>query len=285
MDLGLEGFVVLITGASGGIGRALAEEFAAEGARLVLTGHTRFDELARRVETLPWKERALCVRADASKTAEVEAAFRAGVERFGRVDVAVANAGAWPRENLSLHRASEERIRGALEANLMSALFTARAAMASLERTGARKDGHGASICFIGSTAGRFGERHHCEYAVAKAGLYGLVRTLKNEVVEIDPYARVNMVEPGWTVTHMVRPELAEPGVIARVTRTMPLRQLARAVDIARTVVLLSSPTASRHTSGQVLTIAGGMEGRALWETSDVDEAAVRRRVAEPEIP
>ncbi|MCE9596042.1 MAG: SDR family oxidoreductase [Planctomycetes bacterium] len=282
MDLGLEGFVVLITGASGGIGRALAEDFAAEGARLVLTGHTRFDELVRHVEARLWKERALCVRADASRPTEIEAAFAAGTARFGRVDVAVANAGAWPRENLLLHRASEERIRGALEANLLSALFTVRAAMASLERTGARADGHGASICFVGSTAGRFGERHHCEYAVAKAGLYGLVRTLKNEIVELDPYARVNMVEPGWTVTHMVRPELAQPGVIARVTRTMPLRQLARAVDIAKAIVLLSSPTASRHTSGQVLTIAGGMEGRALWEASDIDEAAVRARVDHP---
>lgn len=282
MDLGLRDAVVLITGASGGIGRALADEFAAEGARLVLTGRTRFDELVALVATKPWKERALCVRADAANTAEIDAAFAAGVERFGRVDVAVANAGFWPRENLLLHQASEARIRGALEANLFSAIFTARAFMATLERTGPRADLRGASLCLVGSTAGRFGERHHCEYSVAKAGLHGLLVTLKNELVLVDRYARVNLVEPGWTVTHMVRPELEAPGVIARVTRTMPLRQLARAVDIARSIVLLSSPTASRHTTGQCLTLAGGMEGRTLWEASDVDEAEVRARLREP---
>lgn len=270
---------MLVTGASGGIGRALALEFAAEGARLVLTGRSRFDELVALVAGQPWKDRAVCVLADASKPAEIEAAFAAGVERFGRVDVAVANAGFWPRENLLLHQASEERIRGALDANLLSALFTARAFMATLARTGPRADGHGASVCFVGSTAGRFGERHHCEYAVAKAGLHGLVTTLKNELVLLDPYARVNMVEPGWTVTHRVRPELAQPGMIARVTRTMALRQLARAVDIAKSIVWLSSPRASRHTSGQVLTLAGGMEGRVVWEVGEVDEAAVRARL------
>ncbi|MBI5435131.1 MAG: SDR family oxidoreductase [Planctomycetes bacterium] len=279
MDLGLQDHVVLVTGASGGIGRALALEFAAEGARLVLTGRSRFDELVALVAGQPWKDRAVCVLADASKPAEIEAAFAAGVERFGRVDVAVANAGFWPRENLLLHQASEERIRGALDANLLSALFTARAFMATLARTGPRADGHGASVCFVGSTAGRFGERHHCEYAVAKAGLHGLVTTLKNELVLLDPYARVNMVEPGWTVTHRVRPELAQPGMIARVTRTMALRQLARAVDIAKSIVWLSSPRASRHTSGQVLTLAGGMEGRVVWEVGEVDEAAVRARL------
>jgi 3-oxoacyl-[acyl-carrier protein] reductase len=279
MDLGLDDAVVLITGASGGIGRALADAFAAEGARLVLTGLSRFDELEALSASKPWRDRAVLVRADAAKPAEIEAVFARGVERFGRVDVAVANAGAWPRENLLLHQASEARIRGALEANLLSALFTARAFLATLERTGPRADGRGASLCFVGSTAGRFGERHHCEYAAAKAGLYGLVATLKNEIVLLDRYARVNLVEPGWTVTHLVRPELQTPGVIAKVTRTMALRQLARASDVAKAIVLLSSPLASRHTSGQTLGVSGGMEGRALWEASEVDETEVRARL------
>ncbi len=279
MDLGLEGKVVLITGASGGIGRALADAFAAEDARLVLTAHSRPEELARRVAAASWADRALCLRADASKPSEIDELARRAVAHFGRIDVAIANAGFWPREPELLHRATEERIRHAIDANLMTALFTARAFMAELERVGPRSDGHGASMCFIGSTAGRFGERHHCEYAVAKAGLYGLMRSLKNEIVELDPYARVNLVEPGWTVTEMARPELDRPGVIAKVVRSMPLAQLARAVDIARTVVFLSSPLASRHTTGQVLTIAGGMEGRTLREADDVDEARIRARL------
>jgi 3-oxoacyl-[acyl-carrier protein] reductase len=279
MDLALQDKVVLVTGASGGIGRALAEGFAAEGAQLALTGHTQQAALEQWVGAQPWHERALCVRCDVSRPTEVQAAFDAARERFGRVDVAVANAGRWPREPLLLHQADEERIRATLEANLLGALWTARSFLATLARTGARPDGHGAALCFIGSTAGRFGERHHAEYSVSKAGMYGLVRTLKNEIVQLDPYGRVNMVEPGWTVTHMARAELDQPGTITAVTRSMALRQLGRAVDVARAVLFLCSPAMSRHVSGEVLTVAGGMEGRTLWGEAEVDEGAVRRRL------
>jgi 3-oxoacyl-[acyl-carrier protein] reductase len=281
MDLALSDKVVLITGASGGIGRALAEAFAAEGAQLALTGRGQQAALEAWTAQQPWKERALCLQADVSDPAQMEACFRAAGERFGRVDVTVANAGRWPREALLLHEAGEARIRATLEANLYGSLWTARAFFASLARTRPRPDGHGAALCFIGSTAGRFGERHHAEYAVSKAGLYGLVRSLKNEIVELDPYGRVNMVEPGWTVTHMVRDELREPGAIASVARTMPLRQLARAADIARAVLFLASHAAARHITGEVLTVAGGMEGRALWRDADIDEEAVVRRLGQ----
>lgn len=279
MDLALTDKVVLITGASGGIGRALAEAFAGEGAKLVLQGHKRFDELAKYVATREWRERALCVKADVSSPAEVDEAFATGAAKFGRVDACVANAGVWPREDLLIHEASEERIRAAIDANLFGSLWTARAFFAQLARSGARPDGHGASLVFIGSTAGRFGERGHTEYAVSKAGLYGLVRSLKNELVRLDPYGRVNMVEPGWTVTHLVRKELETPGAIQKVARTMPLRQLARASDIARAVLFLSSPAMARHVSGEVLTVAGGMEGRVQWAPEEIDEAAVKQRL------
>jgi len=279
VDLQLAGKTVAITGASGGIGRALCEAFADEGASLVLQGRAHFEALERYVEQRPWRERALCVRADVAVPAEIERAFASAVERFGRVDVCVANAGVWPREHELLHETSVERIRGAIDSNLFGALWTARAFMATLARGGARPDGHGAALVFIGSTAGRFGERGHAEYAVSKAGLYGLVRSLKNEIVHVDPYARVNMVEPGWTVTHMVRKELEVPGAIANVARTMPLRQLARAVDIARAVLFLASPAAARHITGEALTVAGGMEGRTQWSAEQIDEAAVRRRL------
>jgi len=282
MDLGLHGKSVVITGASGGIGRALMESFADEGASLVVTGRERFDELVRYVGGRAWRERARCVKVDVAVPAEIEAAFDQARAVFGRVDVCVANAGYWPREQRLLFEASHERIRQTLEANLFGALWTARAFFCALSASGPRSDGHGAALCFIGSTAGRFGERGHAEYSVSKAGLYGLVRSLKNEIVALDPYGRVNMVEPGWTVTHMVREELDRPGAIRDVTRTMPLRQLARATDIARAVLFLCSPQAARHVSGEVLTVAGGMEGRTLWQAGEIDEAEVRRRLREP---
>ncbi|MCB9779505.1 MAG: SDR family oxidoreductase [Alphaproteobacteria bacterium] len=281
MNTGLADRVVLITGASGGIGRALARTFADEGALLVLHGHARSDALAAWVAAQDWRDRAVAVTADLRDPDAVSAAFLQGEARFGRVDVAVANAGAYPGRSLPLDRIPTDRIRDTVEVNLLGAAWTARSFMDGLRRHGPRP-GEGASLCFIGSTAGRFGEAGHADYSLAKAGLHGLVRSLKNEVVRIDPLARVNMVEPGWTVTEMARASLEAPGAVAGALRTMPVRQLARAVDIARAVAVLSSPTLSRHTSGEVLTIAGGMEGRVQWDPADIDEDAVRQRAKDP---
>jgi len=281
MDLALADKAVFVTGASGGIGRALAEALAAEGARLLLQGGGRFDELEAWVAAQPWAERARCVRADVREPEQLAAAVEVGVTAFGRLDACVANAGVWPKPALRLDEASVERIRDAVSVNLLGSAWTARAFMGQLARVGPRADGHGAALVLIGSTAGRFGERGHAEYAMAKAGLHGLLATLKNEIVALDPYARVNLVQPGWTVTHLVREELEIPGAIAGVARTMPLRQLARAADIARAVLFLCSPAMARHVTGEVLTVAGGMEGRVVWSADEIDEVAVRRRLAE----
>jgi 3-oxoacyl-[acyl-carrier protein] reductase len=281
MDLQLSDKVVLVTGASGGIGRALAEAFAAEGARLVLHGHDHAEDLEAWRARQPWAERALTATGDVSDPGAMEAVVTAGTERWGRLDVAIANAGIWIPGDVGLATLDTERIRRTMDVNLFGSFWTARAFLAALATAGPRADGHGACLIFIGSTAGRFGEKGHSDYAASKAGLYGLVRTLKNEIVDLDPFGRVNMIEPGWTVTHMARPALEQPGALERVVTTMPLRQLARAADIARTAVVIASPYASRHLTGQVVTVAGGMEGRTLWSPDDVDAAAIRRRIAE----
>lgn len=280
MDLALRDKVVLITGASGGIGRAMAEAFAEEGARLALHGHRQWDELQAWIADRPWREQALPLHADITSAGEVASAFAKVRQRWGRIDVCIANAGIWPPESLPLHELSEERVRSVLSINLLGAVWTARAFLSTLAATGPRNDGQGASLTFTGSTAARFGERGHCDYAASKAALGGLMMSLKNEIVALDPWARVNVIEPGWTVTDMTRRNIHEPGVVERVVQTMPVRQLARAADIARTALYLASPVAARHVSGQTLTVAGGMEGRVLWEESEVDPAEVLARLA-----
>jgi len=280
MDLGLTDRVALITGASGGIGQALAEAFAAEGARLALVAFRQWAALEARVAD-GWPcapERALALPADVSDPAQIEAAMRQAEARFGRVDHCVVNAGIWVPRAERLDAMAPARARATLEVNLFGALWTARAFLQSLVRTGPRAAGEGASLTFIGSTAGRFGERGNVDYAASKAALYGIVRSLKNEIVTIDPGARVNLIEPGWTVTAMARGALTAPDAIPRIARTMALRQLATGADIAHAAVFLASPTAARHVSGEVLTIAGGMEGRLLWEEAEIDAAAIRRR-------
>lgn len=280
MDLQLAGKVVLITGASGGIGRALAEAFAGEGAKLALTGCGKYPELEAWLAESRIAD-AVALRADTTDPRSIGAAFDAARARFGRVDVAIANAGRWTPEFALLHQASPERIRENLETNLFGTIWTARAFFTSLVATGARGDGHGASLVMIGSTAGRFGEKGHAEYAAGKAAMYGLLRSLKNEIVELDPFARVNLIEPGWTVTHMARAALEQPGAIGSVVRTMPLRQLGRAADVARAALFLASPAMSRHVSGEVITVAGGMEGRVQWDPARIDEASIRARTRE----
>lgn len=279
MDTGLDGKVVWITGASGGIGREVARVFAAEGARLVLQGRSQFESLQSWARAEGLDERALCLRYDVrDRAASFDAAARA-VEHFGRLDVCVANAGVWPAADEPFHRMSEARVRDTVDTNLLGAAWTAQAFLHALEETGPRDDGDGAALVFTGSTAGRFGERDHADYALTKAGMYGLVRTLKNELPRLDPYARVNLVEPGWTVTEMAREALEDDEAVARVARTLALRQLARARDIAHAVVFLASPALARHISGEVLTVSGGMEGRLLWDRPEVDVQEIRRRL------
>jgi 3-oxoacyl-[acyl-carrier protein] reductase len=255
MDLALADKVAFVTGASGGIGLTLIEAFAAEGARIV--AHSR--------RGVPESEGVLSMLGDVRDPPSLDAAMRRAEERFGRVDVCVVNAGIWPAESLPVDELPEARVREVMEVNLLGAIWTARAFFASIRRTGPRPDGHGASLTFIGSTAGRFGEAGHAEYSASKAALRGLCLSLKNEIVALDPRARVNLVEPGWTVTPMAAATLARDGSADRVTRTMPLRQLASPDDVARAVLFLSSPSAARHVSGETITVAGGMEGRVLW--------------------
>jgi 3-oxoacyl-[acyl-carrier protein] reductase len=254
METGLRGKRVLVTGASGGIGSACARAFAAEGAELVLhykSGRDRAEALAQELGG------ADVAGADLTDEAEVDELF----ERAGALDVCAAVAGVWPREDVPVWELPLERWRATLDANLTAAFLTARG---FLRVTADR--GHG-SLVFVSSTAGLFGEAGHADYAAAKSALaYGLLLSLKNEVVRVASRARVNCVCPGWTYSPMTRGEVDDE-VLDRVTATMPLRKIAQPEDVAAQVVVLASDKLSGHVTGQVVAVAGGMEGRLLHGT------------------
>jgi 3-oxoacyl-[acyl-carrier protein] reductase len=250
METGLRGKRVLVTGASGGIGGACVREFLAEGAEVVAQYHQERE----RAEALGAD---LVVQADLTLEKDAERLFR----EAGELDVCVAVAGVWPREDVPVWELPLERWERTLQQNLTSVFLTARGFL-----RGVADRGHG-SLVLIGSTAGIFGEAGHSDYAAAKAAvLHGLLLSLKNEVVRVAPLARVNAVAPGWTQTPMARREIEDPELVDRITRTMALRKVAAAEDIAKQVVVLASDELSGHVTGQVVVVAGGMEGRTIHQ-------------------
>jgi len=246
---------VLVTGASSGIGAACARAFAAEDARVVVH-YNRGDDRARAVaEELGG---APVAQADLTVEADVDRLFDEARGALGQIDVCAAVAGVYPSDDEPVWDLSLERWEDTVRANLTATFLTARAFLREVERTGL------GSLVLVGSTAGVFGEAGHADYAAAKSGILGgLLLSLKNEVSRIWKTARVNAVAPGWTVSPMTR-GLLDDDAVERITKTMPLRKVAQPEDIAAHVVVLASDALSGHVTGQVVVLAGGMEGRLV---------------------
>jgi 3-oxoacyl-[acyl-carrier protein] reductase len=257
METGLAGKGVLVTGASGGIGAACARAFAREGGRVVVHYHRGADRAAALGEEMG---AVAAVAADLTDERAVDGLFEQATAALGTIDVCAAVAGVWPAEDVPVWELDLVRWETTLRANLTVTFLTARGFLREVARTGR------GSLVLVGSTAGIFGEAGHADYAAAKAAIQvGLLRSLKNEIVRVAPAGRVNAVAPGWTETPMTRGRVDAEDV-RRVSRTMALRKVAQPDDIAAQVVVLASDALSGHVTGQLVTVAGGMEGRTLHE-------------------
>jgi len=267
MNSGLEGKVVVVTGASGGIGSVIASRFAEEGALLVLQYHRNPAAVHPLARANP--NQCMTVKADLTKEDEVRELFRQGLKRFSRIDTVIANAGSWESADVPLQEMGVKQWRTTMDNVLTTTFLTLREFFRIVQK---QKTGN---AVLIGSTAAIFGEAGHADYAAAKAAMaFGLTRSLKNEIARIAPRSkrycggRLNCICPGWTRIARTAAKLENPKEFRRVTSTMALPKVAEPDDVAHAAVFLSSDILAGHITGQTLTIAGGMEGRLLWPAS-----------------
>jgi 3-oxoacyl-[acyl-carrier protein] reductase len=266
MDTELRNRVVIVTGASGGIGQEVARAFVAEGAKVI----AHYGRNAEQARALVHELGPKCVAfgADLTRENEVERLFAEAESAFGPVEVLVANAGYWPPDDCPIERMSLAQWNQTIAVDLTSVFLCMREFFRGIAKHGIVDP----AAILIGSTAAIFGEAGHADYAAAKAGLtYGLTRTLKNEICRLAPRGRVNVVCPGWTFTPMTKRFAADPPRVRRVLQTIPLRKVGRPQDVAAAVLFLASSKLSGHMTGQIVTLSGGMEGRVLYEPQEID--------------
>jgi len=236
----LEGKVALVTGASRGIGRAIAVELAKQGAKVVGTATT--DDGAKAITESGLNGRVLNVR-DAAQTDAMLAALE---KEFGAISVLVNNAGI-TRDNLAL-RMKDADWDEVMETNLKPVFRLSRAVMRGMMKA------RWGRIINITSVVGASGNPGQANYAAAKAGIVGLSKSLARELGSRN--ITVNCVAPGFIDTDMTRalPEAQKTALLGQI----PLGRLGRPEDIAAAVAYLASP-AGDYVTGAVLHVNGGM--------------------------
>ncbi len=261
MDTGLKGKTVLLSGASGGIGSEIARFFDREGSRLTLTyldddrGKVEIKQLE---ETL--KDDHIKIVADLTIEEEVDKIFKAGEDKYGRIDILVACAGVWSETKNVADRTLEEWNR-AFALNSTADFLLTRGFFRNLRK---HREDH-ASVVYIGSTAGMIGEAMHHDYAATKSAIiYGLAQSLRVEILDYAKRGRVNVVCPGWCATPITEEMLKDKQFVHEITSTIPLRKVSTPKDIAAAVIYMASDELAGHVSGAVLAVGGGMNGRLL---------------------
>lgn len=243
----LDGRTALVTGASRGIGRAVALALAAAGADLIVNYASNI-RAAEQVaaEAQRFGSRVLLFQADVSRPQEAVDLVQAGLDKFGRLDILVNNAGI-TRDNLLL-RMTDQDWDEVINVNLKGVFNTTRAALRPMIR--AR---HG-RIIIISSVIGLRGNAGQANYAAAKAGLIGFTKSVAREVGSRSITA--NAVAPGFIQTEMT--DKLGPAVRERMLSEIPLGRLGTPEDVAALVTFLASDAAG-YITGQVIAVDGGM--------------------------
>lgn len=217
----------------------------------------------------------LHLQGDISDEESISSSIRQAVAHFGPINILVANAGVgnetshpniWETQLDDWDRLYRVNVRG----TFLTIKHFLLAAKHEQESGGIELDN--LAIVVTGSECGKFGQAGHTDYSSGKAGLqYGLVPTVKNEIVKLNSKARINAVAPGWVNTELIGDRLDDPKELyLEAQGTVALKKIAQPEDVARTVAFLASHRAAGHITGQCLSVDGGMEGRIVWREEEV---------------
>jgi 3-oxoacyl-[acyl-carrier protein] reductase len=254
VPLSLEDKVVLITGGSRGIGAAGVHLFHQAGARVVF--NYRSARPAAEALASELGEGCIAIEQDLSTPEQGRALVAKTVEAFGRIDALIANHGVWPPDDAPIASMKEAQWRTTLAVNLDSVFGLTQASVAQMLHQGrpapAEPAGH---IVFVSSTAGQRGEANHSDYAASKGAIISLTKSLSTELAPQG--ISVNCVAPGWVDTDMSAAALSDPTVSHRILSGIPLRRVARPMEIAGPILFLCTPYAG-FISGEILNVNGG---------------------------
>lgn len=239
----LSGKAALVTGASGGIGGAIARALHGAGAKVLLAG-TRADKLAALKDALG--ERAVVATADLADPTAADTLVRAAEEQFGALDILINNAGL-TKDGLAMRMKDEDWAK-VIEVDLTAGFRLARAALRGMMK---RRWGR---IIGIGSIVGSTGNPGQANYAAAKAGMIGMTKALAAEVASRG--ITVNCVAPGFIDTAMTK--VLSPEQKAKLETAIPMGRQGTPDEVAACVLFLASEE-SRYVTGHTLHVNGGL--------------------------
>lgn len=243
----LAGKTAIVTGASRGVGRATALRLAEAGADVVINYLTNDAEAAETAELCKNKGvGAIGVQADVSEFVGAQEIAKQTLERFGRIDLLVCNAGIW--DGAAIEDMSEELWNNVINTNLKSAWAMTKACVPVMKKQAS------AAIVMVSSTSGQRGEANYSNYSASKGGQIAFTKALATELA---PKIRVNAVAPGWIESAMVREVFNDKAYLEEQLSKIPLRRMATTDDVALSICFLLSDW-SQHITGEILNINGG---------------------------